>query len=74
VRDEGIGIKAMDLPHIFSRFYRADSSRSRSDADGYGLGLSIAHKIVASLDGSIEAKSTPGKGTTFSVSLKAAKI
>ncbi|HUC86999.1 MAG TPA: HAMP domain-containing sensor histidine kinase [Candidatus Saccharimonadales bacterium] len=74
VRDEGVGIKAMDLPHIFSRFYRADSSRSKSDINGYGLGLSIAKKIVTSMGGSIEAKSTPGKGTTFTVSLKSAKI
>jgi two-component system, OmpR family, sensor histidine kinase CiaH len=74
VQDDGVGIKAMDLPHIFSRFYRADGSRSKSSTDGYGLGLSIAEKIVSTLGATIEAKSTPGKGTTFTVSLKTAKI
>ena len=72
VRDEGIGIKALDQPHIFSRFYRADSSRSKSQVNGYGLGLSIAHKIVLAHGGTIEAASSPGKGSTFTVSLKQA--
>ncbi len=73
VRDEGVGIKALDLPHIFSRFYRADSSRSKTQVSGYGLGLSIAQKIVTTLGGSIEADSTPGKGATFTVWLHEAK-
>jgi len=74
VRDEGIGIKAVDLPHVFSRFYRADSSRSKLQVSGYGLGLSIAQKIVTTLGGTIQASSTPGKGSSFTVSLRRAQI
>jgi two-component system sensor histidine kinase CiaH len=72
VRDEGIGIKATELPHIFDRFYRSDTSRSKSQADGYGLGLAIAKKIADSLEGSIEVKSAPDKGSTFTISLPTA--
>lgn len=67
IRDHGIGIKASDLPHIFDRFYRADPSRNKQQIAGYGLGLSIAKKIVDLHDGTIDAASTPGKGTTFKV-------
>lgn len=69
VKDTGIGIKALDLPHIFDRFYRADLSRSSTKVEGYGLGLSIAKKIVSLHKGSIEASSQPGKGSTFLVKL-----
>jgi two-component system sensor histidine kinase CiaH len=72
VRDEGIGIKATDLPHIFDRFYRSDTSRSKTQAEGYGLGLAIAKKLADSLDGSIEVKSAPDKGSTFTISLPSA--
>ncbi len=64
VRDTGIGIEAVDLPHIFERFYRADHARSRQ---GTGLGLSIAQTVVEQMGGHITAESTPGKGSTFSV-------
>ncbi len=73
VSDQGQGIKASDLPHIFDRFYRADSSRSKEKVAGYGLGLSIAKKIVDLHKGTIEAKSTPGKGSTFTVGLPLAQ-
>jgi signal transduction histidine kinase len=69
VSDEGIGINEQDLPHIFERFYRADSARTKTDAGGYGLGLSIAQKIVEENSGKIEAESKPDKGTTFLVYL-----
>lgn len=67
--DQGAGIKASDLPYIFNRFYRADRSRARSSVGGYGLGLSIAQRIVDLHHGSISADSTVGKGTTFTVKL-----
>jgi signal transduction histidine kinase len=64
VRDTGIGIDPANLPHIFERFYRTDRARGRQ---GTGLGLSIAQALVERLGGCITAKSTPGKGSTFSV-------
>jgi two-component system, OmpR family, sensor histidine kinase CiaH len=72
VADHGYGIKASDVPHIFERFYRADTSRSRDKVEGYGLGLSIAKKIVDVHGGSIDVKSIPGKGSTFTVKLLSA--
>ncbi len=69
VKDNGPGISPDDLPHIFERFYRADQSRNRvkSDAKGFGLGLSIAYWIVRNHDGVIEASSVLDQGTTFTV-------
>ena len=69
VRDQGQGIKASDLPHIFDRFYRADLSRSKLNVEGYGLGLSIAQKIVHNHDGTISADSKAGEGASFKVRL-----
>lgn len=69
VRDEGQGIKALDIPHIFDRFYRADSSRSKQQIAGYGLGLSIAKKITDLHGGTIEVTSRTGKGSVFTVKL-----
>jgi len=63
--DSGIGIKASDLPHIFSRFYRADHSRNKEKIDGYGLGLSIAKQIVELNKGTISVSSRQGSGTKF---------
>ncbi|MEI8061504.1 MAG: HAMP domain-containing sensor histidine kinase [Candidatus Berkelbacteria bacterium] len=67
IRDHGVGIKSSDLLHIFDRFYRADQSRNKEKAEGYGLGLSIAKRIVDLHSGKISATSTPGKGTEFVV-------
>ena len=67
--DTGIGITKKDLPHIFERFYRADSSRSYHTAAGYGLGLSLAKNIVLLHQGTIDVSSVPGKGSTFTVKL-----
>lgn len=67
VSDQGIGINEHDVQHIFSRFYRADSSRSQTL--GYGLGLPIAHKLVQAHHGTLSVESTPGQGSTFTVQL-----
>ncbi len=69
IEDNGIGIKAQDIPHIFNRFYRADSSRTKNMIQGYGLGLSIAKSIVDFHKGKITVKSVPNKGSTFTVYL-----
>lgn len=69
VIDHGIGIKATEIPYIFNRFYRADSSRSKENIDGYGLGLSIAKSIVELHNGSIWVESLFGQGSNFQVSL-----
>lgn len=70
VSDEGIGIDKKDIPHIFDRFYRADSSRTKQDVSGYGLGLAIAKKIIEGHNGEISVKSEKNKGTTFTVQLQ----
>ncbi len=67
VQDHGIGMKASDIPHIFDRFYRADSSRTKNTVDGYGLGLPIAKQIVERFNGKISVMSTIGEGSTFTV-------
>jgi two-component system sensor histidine kinase BaeS len=68
VADTGSGIDAEHLPHVFDRFYRADSSRSR-ETGGSGLGLAIARELVRMHGGSIAVVSEPGEGTVFTVSL-----
>ena len=70
VADTGIGIAAGDLPHVFDRFWRADSARTRtSERAGTGLGLAICKWIAEAHGGTIEVQSRPGRGTTFSVGL-----
>jgi PAS domain S-box-containing protein len=68
VADQGIGIPQDELPHIFDRFYRVDSSLRRSTA-GAGLGLFLTKAIVEAHGGQIWARSEAGKGTTFFVAL-----
>jgi two-component system, OmpR family, sensor histidine kinase CiaH len=68
VTDTGIGIPPDALQHVFERFYRADDARTR-DSGGAGLGLAIAQKLVDEHGGRIAADSTPGKGSTFTVTL-----
>jgi two-component system phosphate regulon sensor histidine kinase PhoR len=72
VADTGLGITAADLEHIFERFYRVDSSRTR-DTGGSGLGLSIARELVEAMGGSLSATSQPGLGSTFWISLRRAE-
>lgn len=66
VSDTGRGIPAEDIPSIFDRFYRADVSRA---SQGFGLGLSIAKRIVDTAGGTITASSRIGRGTTFTIRL-----
>lgn len=63
VKDNGIGIKDEDLPKIWNRFFRADSSRSNSD--GFGLGLALVDRIAALHGGKAEVKSALGLGSEF---------
>jgi signal transduction histidine kinase len=64
VQDDGEGIPAGELPHVFDRFYRAEHARSR-DSAGSGLGLAIARSLVEAHGGRIWAESVEGEGSTF---------
>ena len=66
VCDNGEGIPAADLPHIFDRFYQVDKSRHRERRDGAGLGLTITKGIVEAHGGRLWVQSKEGEGTTFS--------
>ena len=68
VSDTGIGISEEDLPYVFDRFYKADKAHTGSN--GSGLGLSIAREILESMGEKITVRSTLGKGTTFSFTLR----
>ncbi|GAA6620744.1 sensor histidine kinase [Scytonema sp. NUACC26] len=68
VTNTGKGIEAKHLPHLFERFYRAESDRSRNTG-GSGLGLAIAHEIVRLHRGTICVTSQPNQLTTFTVQL-----
>jgi signal transduction histidine kinase len=64
VQDNGVGIPAEALEHIFSRYYQVND-RNRKEARGSGLGLHIAKKIVEGHQGRIWAESNLGQGSTF---------
>ena len=66
VADDGIGIPAEALPHVFKRFYRVDRSRSREQG-GAGLGLAIVKSICSAHGAEVEVQSSPGRGSTFRV-------
>jgi signal transduction histidine kinase len=68
VQDNGEGIPADELPHVFERCYRADHARSR-DTGGSGLGLAITHSLVEAHGGQIGVESVEGEGSTFTFSL-----
>ena len=70
VRDTGIGIAAVDLPHVFDRFWRADRARSRaSERGGFGLGLAICQWIAQAHGGRVGVQSRLGRGSAFTVTL-----
>ncbi len=77
VKDNGQGIPPADVSHVFEKFYRAGAVTAEADqstspgtaAPGVGLGLYLAHRIVAQLDGEIIVESKVGRGTTFTVVL-----
>lgn len=68
VIDDGRGMSAEDAAHIFERFYRADTSRSRASG-GSGLGLAITKSLVEKHGGAITVESEEGKGSTFRIVL-----
>jgi signal transduction histidine kinase/DNA-binding response OmpR family regulator len=67
VKDNGAGIPAEELPHIFDRFYQ--SSDTIAQSGGTGIGLALTKELIKLLDGSIEVESKLGEGTTFTITL-----
>jgi signal transduction histidine kinase len=67
VRDDGVGISADELPRIWERLFRGDTSRAER---GLGLGLSLVKAVVEAHGGTVEVQSEPGHGSTFEVRLK----
>jgi two-component system, OmpR family, phosphate regulon sensor histidine kinase PhoR len=68
VRDRGVGMSEADLPYIFDRFYRSESEHTKQ-VGGSGLGLYIVHALVRAHGGTIDVRSEPGAGTTFTLRL-----
>ena len=66
VRDTGIGIPPDELPRIWDRLFRGDTSRTER---GLGLGLSLVKAVVEAHGGTVEVASEPGQGSAFTVSL-----
>ncbi|CAB4583746.1 MAG: HAMP domain-containing protein [Actinobacteria bacterium] len=67
ISDNGPGLTAKDQARIFERFYRADSSRVRTDGEGTGLGLSIVDAVMRAHAGQVSVESEPGEGATFTL-------
>jgi signal transduction histidine kinase len=66
VQDTGEGIAPQDLPHIWERFYRSSATRAR-DSSGAGLGLALVKELTQAMHGSVQAASTPGHGSCFTI-------
>jgi two-component system phosphate regulon sensor histidine kinase PhoR len=73
VRDNGLGIAKEHLPRLFERFYRSDKARSRAQG-GSGLGLAIVKHIAEAHEGGVTASSVEGKGSEFTLTVKAPKV
>jgi len=75
VSDNGPGIPAEHIPHLFDRFYQIDPARTRHEQEaarsdsGSGLGLAIVNSIAEAYGGGVEVKPEPGQGATFTVRL-----
>ncbi len=69
VSDNGIGIEEKHIPRLFERFYRVDKHRSRAEG-GTGLGLAIVKHIIEAHDQTVNVRSSPKIGSTFSFTLK----
>ena len=67
VKDQGMGISKEDQAHLFERFYR---SKYAADIQGTGLGLYIVQKYTELMNGKVECKSEPGKGTEFLIKIQ----
>jgi signal transduction histidine kinase len=68
VKNQGPGISAEELPHLFERFWRAEGAK-KSTVSGTGLGLYIAHGLIEAHGGRIWAESIPGETTSFHLNL-----
>jgi signal transduction histidine kinase len=72
VADTGCGIASEDLPHIFDPFFT--TKHESTEHVGTGLGLSIVHQIIQEHGGTVEARSTAGKGTSFLITLQEGRV
>ena len=73
ISDNGVGIPEEDISRVFERFYRGEKSRNKK-VEGTGLGLAISKKIIEMHGGGISIESRPGRGTTVTISLPAARL
>jgi PAS domain S-box-containing protein len=68
VHDTGVGIPGEEMPRLFERFHRIENVRSRTH-EGSGIGLALVHELVKLHEGALRAESTPGRGSTFIVTV-----
>src|ERR1700761_7966431 len=68
VRDTGVGIAALELPHLFERFHRIEGVRARTH-EGTGIGLALVQELVRLHGGTVSVESVHGEGSTFTVTI-----